>query len=64
MPGTRKTAVILISDGLDRGSKTPYDKMLNELQEQKREMIDSVIQAGGQSVTSLTKEELMQMLEI
>ena len=34
MPGTRKTAVILISDGLDRGSKTPYDRMLNELQEQ------------------------------
>lgn len=34
MPGTRKTAVILISDGLDRGSKTSYDKMLNELQEQ------------------------------
>jgi hypothetical protein len=27
-------------------------------------MIDSVIQAGGQSVTSLTKEELMQLLEM
>lgn len=33
MPGTHKTAVVLISDGLDRGSRTPYDKMLNELQE-------------------------------
>lgn len=34
MPATRKTAVVLISDGLDRGSKTSYDKMLNDLQEQ------------------------------
>lgn len=34
MPGTRKTAVVLISDGLDRGSKTSYDTMLNDLQEQ------------------------------
>lgn len=34
MPGTRKTAVILIGDGLDRGSKTPFDKVLNELQNQ------------------------------
>ncbi|MFM9904684.1 MAG: VWA domain-containing protein [Pyrinomonadaceae bacterium] len=34
MPGTRKTAVIVIGDGLDRGSKTSFDKMLNELQEQ------------------------------
>ena len=34
MPGTRKTVVILIGDGLDRGSKTPYDKVLNELQNQ------------------------------
>lgn len=34
MPGTRKTAVVLISDGLDRGSKTSYDRMLNDLQEQ------------------------------
>ncbi len=32
MPGTRKTAVILIGDGLDRGSKTPFDNVLNELQ--------------------------------
>lgn len=40
------------------------EERINELQEQKREMIDSVIQAGGQSVTSLTKEELMQLLEI
>lgn len=31
MPGTRKTALIVISDGLDRGSKKPYDKVLNEL---------------------------------
>ncbi len=34
MPGTRKTAVIVISDGLDRGSKSSFDKTLNELQEQ------------------------------
>jgi Ca-activated chloride channel family protein len=32
MPGTRKTAVVLISDGLDRGSKTAFDKILGELQ--------------------------------
>lgn len=40
------------------------EERINELQGQKREMIDSVIQAGGQSVTSLTKEELMQLLEM
>lgn len=34
MPGTRKTAVVVIGDGLDRGSKTPFDKMLAELQNQ------------------------------
>jgi Ca-activated chloride channel family protein len=34
MPGTRKTTVVLISDGLDRGSKTPFDKILGELQKQ------------------------------
>jgi Ca-activated chloride channel homolog len=34
MPGTRKTVIILISDGLDRGSKTPFDKALAELQNQ------------------------------
>jgi Ca-activated chloride channel family protein len=34
MPGTRKTAVILISDGLDRGSKTSFDKILGQLQNQ------------------------------
>ncbi len=32
MPGTRKTALVVIGDGLDRGSKVPYDKVLNELQ--------------------------------
>ncbi len=32
MPGTRKTAVVLISDGLDRGSKTSFDKVLGQLQ--------------------------------
>jgi Ca-activated chloride channel family protein len=32
MPGTRKTAVVIISDGLDRGSKTPFDKVLAELE--------------------------------
>jgi Ca-activated chloride channel homolog len=32
MPGTRKTAVVIIGDGLDRGSKTSFDKVLGELQ--------------------------------
>jgi Ca-activated chloride channel family protein len=32
MPGTRKAAVVVIGDGLDRGSKTPFDKVLTELQ--------------------------------
>lgn len=32
MPGTRKTAIVIISDGLDRGSKTDFQKMLNKLQ--------------------------------
>ncbi len=34
MPGTRKTVIVVIGDGLDRGSKTPFDSMLNELQDQ------------------------------
>jgi Ca-activated chloride channel family protein len=34
MPGTRKTAIVVISDGLDRGSKTTYDKVLNQLEGQ------------------------------
>ena len=32
MPGTRKTAIIVIGDGLDRGSKTGFDEILGELQ--------------------------------
>ena len=32
MPGTTKTAIVIISDGLDRGSKTGFDKVLSELQ--------------------------------
>jgi Ca-activated chloride channel family protein len=32
MPGTRKTAVVVIGDGLDRGSKLPFDKVLGELE--------------------------------
>jgi VWFA-related protein len=31
MPGTRKTAIVVIGDGLDRGSKTQFDKLMNEL---------------------------------
>jgi Ca-activated chloride channel family protein len=34
MPGTRKTVIVLISDGLDRGSKKPFDKTVAELQSQ------------------------------
>lgn len=34
MPGTRKTAVVVIGDGLDRGSKSNFDKVLGELQNQ------------------------------
>ncbi len=32
MPSTRKTVIVVIGDGLDRGSKTPFDGMLDELQ--------------------------------
>ena len=32
MPGTRKTAVVIIGDGLDRGSRTSFDSVLNDLQ--------------------------------
>jgi Ca-activated chloride channel homolog len=32
MPGTRKTAVVIIGDGRDTGSSTPFDKVLGELQ--------------------------------
>lgn len=32
MPGTRKTAVVVIGDGLDRGSNTPFDRVLADLQ--------------------------------
>ncbi len=34
MPGTRKTAIVVIGDGLDRGSKTPFEKVLDKLQNQ------------------------------
>lgn len=34
MPGTRKTAVVLISDGLDRGSRATFEKTLSDLQNQ------------------------------
>ncbi|MEO8649184.1 MAG: VWA domain-containing protein [Acidobacteriota bacterium] len=34
MPGTRKTAVVVIGDGLDRGSKTKFESILSELQDQ------------------------------
>ncbi|CAN5123968.1 hypothetical protein BH20ACI1_BH20ACI1_07770 [soil metagenome] len=34
MPGTRKTAVVVIGDGLDRGSNTTFDKVLGKLQNQ------------------------------
>ena len=32
MPGTRKTAIVIIGDGLDRGSRMAYDKISAELQ--------------------------------
>ena len=32
MPGTRKTAVVVIGDGLDRGSSASFDNVLGELQ--------------------------------
>ncbi|MEP7213924.1 MAG: VWA domain-containing protein [Acidobacteriota bacterium] len=32
MPGTRKTAIVVIGDGLDRGSTTHFDNILNTLQ--------------------------------
>lgn len=33
MPGTRKTAVVVIGDGLDRGSKIAFDQILGKLQD-------------------------------
>lgn len=32
MPGTRKTAIVIIGDGLDRGSKTKFDQVLAHVQ--------------------------------
>jgi Ca-activated chloride channel family protein len=32
MPGTRKTAVVVIGDGLDRGSKKKFDSIIGDLQ--------------------------------
>lgn len=32
MPGTRKTAIVIIGDGLDRGSTAKFDAVLSELQ--------------------------------
>jgi len=32
MPGTRKTAIVIIGDGLDRGSRKSYEKISAELQ--------------------------------
>lgn len=34
MPGTRKTAIVIIGDGLDRGSKATFEKTLDKLQNQ------------------------------
>lgn len=34
MPGTRKTVVVVIGDGLDRGSKTSFEAVLAEIQRQ------------------------------
>jgi Ca-activated chloride channel family protein len=34
IPGTRKTAVVIVGDGLDRGSKTKFANIMSELQEQ------------------------------
>lgn len=32
MPGTRKTAIVVIGDGLDRGSKVSFEKVVDKLQ--------------------------------
>ena len=32
MPGTRKTAIVIIGDGVDRGSKVSFEKILGRLQ--------------------------------
>ncbi len=34
MPGTRKTAIVVVTDGLDRGSKRSFDFAINQLQSQ------------------------------
>ena len=33
MPGTRKTAVVVVGDGVDRGSKTKFENILTEAQD-------------------------------
>jgi len=33
MPGSRKTAIVIIGDGLDRGSETKFDKITRDLQQ-------------------------------
>lgn len=40
------------------------EERINELQEKKRELIDTVIQVGEKSVTTLSKEEVLSLLEI
>jgi Ca-activated chloride channel family protein len=32
MPGSHKTAIVIIGDGLDRGSKTQFDSVMNQLE--------------------------------
>lgn len=34
MPGTRKTAIVVVGDGLDRGSRISFDRVLDKLQNQ------------------------------
>lgn len=39
------------------------EERINELQKKKKELIDSVIETGEQDLTSLTKEEILSLLE-
>lgn len=46
-------------------SKGTIEERINELQSKKRELIDSVIDSNNEeSISSLTKEEILQLLEI
>ncbi|CZQ80979.1 Hypothetical protein Tpal_142 [Trichococcus palustris] len=40
------------------------EERINELQAQKRELIDSVTQSGGESITAFSEAGLMKLLDL